>query len=84
MTATELKYKSGFISGCISIDEIREIIVGKTLWVGLRPATARHGLIVKYQKYEQIYITPLTNEKFIDTILKLNPEIKIVESTDKQ
>lgn len=82
LTTLELKYKSGPIHGRILISDIREIIIGQTLWTGLRPATARHGLIIKYQKYEEIYITPLTNEKFIDAILKLKPEIKIVEAVD--
>ncbi len=77
LTKTELKYKSGPIKGKIEIDKIHEIIKGKTLWSGLKPATARNGLIVKYEKYNEIYISPETNNSFIKKILELNNKIKI-------
>ena len=77
LTKTELKYKSGPIKGIIEIDKIHEIIKGKTLWSGLKPATARNGLIVKYEKYNEIYISPKTNDSFIKKILELNNKIKI-------
>ena len=74
-----LRYKSGPFNGKISIDRITEIIKGKTLWVGFRPATSRKGLIIKYDKYNEIYISPKTNESFIEKILELNDQIKITE-----
>lgn len=74
-----LVYRSGPFNGKISVDRITEIIKGKTLWVGFRPATARKGLIVKYDKYNEIYISPKTNESFIKKILELNRQIKITE-----
>jgi hypothetical protein len=77
LTQTELKYKSGPIRGKIEIDKINEIIKGKTLWSGLKPATARNGLIIKYEKYNEIYISPKTNESFVKKILELNEKIKI-------
>lgn len=72
-----LIYKSGPINGKINIDRITKIIKGKTLWVGFRPATARKGLIIKYDKYNELYISPKTNEMFINKILELNNKIKI-------
>lgn len=77
LTATELKYKSGFIKGKIEINRIREVKKGKTLWAGFKPATARNGLIIKYDKYEEIYISPKTNELFIKKLLEINKSIKI-------
>ncbi|XMO87296.1 PH domain-containing protein [Algibacter sp. AS12] len=74
-----LIYKSGPFNGKISVDRITEIVKGKTLWVGFRPATSRKGLIVKYDKYNEIYISPKTNESFIEKILELNGHIKITE-----
>jgi hypothetical protein len=74
-----LVYRSGPFNGKINIDRITEIIKGKTLWVGFRPATSRNGLIVKYDKYNEIYISPKTNELFIDKILELNEKVKITE-----
>tara|TARA_R110000850_G_scaffold215188_3_gene340952 strand:- start:211 stop:507 length:297 start_codon:yes stop_codon:yes gene_type:complete len=77
LTQTELKYKRGPIRGKIQIDKIHEIIMGKTLWSGLKPATARNGLIIKYEKYNEIYISPKTNDSFVKKILELNGKIKI-------
>ncbi|EAR00976.1 PH domain-containing protein [Maribacter sp. HTCC2170] len=70
-------YRSGPINGKISIDRIYEIVKGRTLWMGSRPATAKKGLIIKYDAYNEIYISPKTNEKFIEKILELNPDILI-------
>lgn len=74
-----LIYRSGPFNGKINTDRITEIIKGKTLWVGFRPATARKGLIIKYDKYNELYISPKTNETFIAKILELNSGIKISE-----
>lgn len=77
LTQTELKYKSGPFRGKIEISQIKEIIKGKSLYSGLKPATARHGLIIKYDMYEEIYISPKTNDTFVKKILELNPDIKV-------
>ncbi len=75
----EFIYRSGPFNGKIEIEKITEIVKGKTLWVGFRPATARNGLIVKYDKFEEIYISPKTNESFVEKILEFNKNIKITE-----
>lgn len=79
ISKTHVKYFSGPIRGKIEVNKIRKIISGKTLWVGLKPATAKHGLILKYNKFDEIYISPETNEKFISEILKINPDIEIIK-----
>jgi len=77
ITPTHFNYKSGVFRGSIKLQNIHTIIKGQTMWVGLKPATAQNGLIIKYNKYEEIYISPETNETFITEILKYNPEINI-------
>ena len=77
LTKNELIYRCGPIKGKIKINRITEITKGKTLWVGLKPATSRKGLIIKYDKYNEIYISPNTNESFITELLKLKSDIKI-------
>ena len=79
LSDTELKYKSGPISGKIKTEEITEIIKAKTHWSGLKPATANNGLVIRYRKFEEIYISPETNEIFINKILEINEKIKITE-----
>ena len=77
LNKNELKYKSGPFRGKIAINRIKKIYNGKTLWSGFKPATARNGLLIKYDKFEEIYISPKTNETFIEKILEYNNKIKI-------
>lgn len=74
-------YRSGLFSGKIDIKRIIEIEKRKTLWVGFKPATARGGLIIKYEKYNEIYISPETNETFINCILAIKSDIIIKAGT---
>lgn len=73
-----LTYRSGIFRGKIAIKKIYKIEVGKTLWVGFKPAAARKGLIVHYNKYEEIYISPDGNDDFLYELMQYNPAIKIV------
>jgi len=49
------------------------------MWSGTKPALARNGLIIKFNKYDEIYIAPERNNELISDLLKVNPEIKITE-----
>lgn len=75
----ELIYRSGFLRGKIEITSIKEILKGKTMWSGIKPALARNGLIIKFNKYDEIYIVPENNDELISDLIKLNSEIKITE-----
>lgn len=79
LTDTELIYRSGPLRGKIPIYQIREIVRGKTLYAGIKPATATKGLIVRFGKYDEIYISPDSNDRFVAEILKRNPKIIISE-----
>lgn len=79
LSPNELIYRCGPMKGKIGYERIREIVKGRTLWVGFRPATARKGLIIKYDRYNEIYISPKTNEIFIDKILELKSDVNITE-----
>ncbi len=70
-------YRSGFVRGKISIERIREIIKGKTMYAGLKPAAAGKGLIIKYDNYEEIYISPDSNDSFINALLKIKSDIVV-------
>lgn len=71
-------WRSSFLFGSFSIADIRKIEVGKTLWVGTRPATARKGLIIYYNKFDEIYFSPSDNEAFVAALTELNPTIEVV------
>lgn len=77
ITEDELRYRSGPIKGAIAISDIHEVVVGKTMWVGLKPATARNGVVVRYEKYSEIYLSPDSNERFADELVKRNDAIVV-------
>ena len=78
LTPHYFKYRGGPLRGEIPLEKITEIVEVKSLWIGgLRPATARNGLILKYDIYNEIYISPLTNESFIKKILEFDSQIKV-------
>ncbi|WP_235941908.1 PH domain-containing protein [Pontibacter fetidus] len=74
----KLKYKSGFLWGEINISDIRQLIVGETMWAGLKPALASKGIIVKYNRYDEIYIAPENNLELIEDLRSLNPTIEVI------
>ena len=80
LTATNLNYKSGPIKGTIEIQKINTILLKKTLWSGTRPALASNGLVIKFGTYDEIYISPETNESFVKELSKINKNIEIVQS----
>jgi len=73
---TNITYHSGPLKGLLKLKRFT-VISGKNLQIGLRPATALRGVIVKYGKYEEIYFSPNTNETFIAELLKKNSGIKV-------
>ena len=79
LSKDEFNYKSGPFRGTIAINRISEIIKGKTMWSGIKAATSRKGLIIKYDKYNEIYISPKTSELFIAELLRSNSLIRIKE-----
>jgi hypothetical protein len=74
----ELRWRSSILFGKFSVSNIHKVAVNQTLWVGTRPATARNGVIIYYNKYDEIYFSPSDNEAFVDALLEINPEIEVV------
>lgn len=72
-----LIYHSAFLRGKVEILNIKEILIGETMWSGVKPALASKGLIIKYNKYDDVYLAPENNDEMIADLLKINPEIKL-------
>lgn len=78
LSSDKLVYRRGIFSGKIDLNRIKEIRKNRTVWMNLKkPATARNGLLIKYGNYEELYISPESNDQFIGHILKLNKSIRI-------
>lgn len=78
-----LKYASGFLVGDISIQTIRRIEIGKIMWSGIRPALSFDGMVVNYNKWSRIYISPENKEAFIGELLSYNASIEVVDAKKK-
>lgn len=70
-------YRSAFVRGKIDIATIKAITKGKTKWTAIKPALARNGLIIKFSRWDDIYIPPENNDEVIADLLSINPNIKI-------
>jgi len=74
-------YKFGFHKGEIKIENIRSIEKNITMWSGTRMATAKNGLLIKHNKFDEIYISPDSNKSFITELLKYNKDLKIIDNS---
>jgi hypothetical protein len=75
----KLFYKSAFVSGQIDVTKIREIIKGRTTWAGMKPATAAKGLLIKFNTFDEIYISPEDNDSLIEALKEINDKIRVME-----
>lgn len=76
---SDLFWKSGPFHGKIDIKKINKIehhngILVPTLW---KPALSHTGLIITYNKYDDIYISPEKQQEFIITLQQINSNITI-------
>lgn len=78
LTDTEFRYKSGPLKGSFLITDIHTIIKNKQLWSGKRPALGTSGLIIRYHKHREIYVSPKNRDKVIEHIVSLNPDISLM------
>ncbi|MDJ1502033.1 PH domain-containing protein [Xanthocytophaga agilis] len=72
-----LYYQSGPIRGKIAISQIRQMDVNQTLWVGFRPALSTGGIIIHYNKWDEIYISPKDSDRFVATLTTANENIQV-------
>ena len=68
-------YKAWPFKGKVKIQSIREIQVGTSMWTGLRVATAMNGLIIRYDQYSEVYISPDSNSSFIEKLKQVKPDL---------
>ena len=73
-------YCSGPIRGTIKIENIYKIERWNKWYVSsfLKPALSKDGLVIYYEKFDDIYISPKNKEVFIAALREINPEIEIV------
>ena len=75
-----LFWKSGPFKGIIDIHSIKKIefhkgIVVPVIW---KPALSHVGLIITYNNYDDIYISPQNREEFVQKLTQINPNINLI------
>ena len=76
ITDTQLVIKCMFIvNEKIDIEKIRKI--EKTSSILSSPALSLDRIAIKYNKFDEIYISPKDKQLFIDEILLINPNIEV-------
>jgi hypothetical protein len=75
-----LYFYSGPFRGKITINSIRKIEhhSGLIVPVTYKPALNTKGLIVYYNSYDDIYISPNQEEIFLEELLRINPNIVVM------
>lgn len=73
-------YKSGPFKGTININSIKKIEFHKGIFVPTiwKPALSHIGLIITYNNYDDIYISPENRTEFVQKITALNPNINLI------
>jgi hypothetical protein len=73
-----LFYKSAFMKGSLPISLIHEVTKHKGIYAGsVKPALSMKGLVIKYNRYDDMYISPDRADEFIAELQKINPDIKV-------
>lgn len=70
LTPTHLYYCSGPFRGKILLHDIQDIRKAKKMAAGYRPALGFDGLIIKYSKYDELYISPKNRDQFLQYVQK--------------
>jgi hypothetical protein len=75
-----LYFYSGPFRGKININSIRKIEhhSGLIVPVTYKPALDTKGLIINYNSFDDIYISPKEVNVFLEELLKINPNITVV------
>lgn len=71
-------YRSGPFTGTVPIKDIRKLELNITGYSGYKPAISTRGIILSYNKYDDMYISPFDNEVLANALKAINPEIVIV------
>jgi hypothetical protein len=74
----KLYYRSAWIRGSVPIAAIEEVHKHQKLYSGLRPALSTKGMVIKYNRWDELFISPVEMDLFINALSNINPNIKVV------
>lgn len=78
LSETHLQYASGPFKGEILIESIQKIKKNTSKYIGFKPNIANNGLVIYYNTFDEIYISPDSSDSIIERLLKINPSIQVL------
>jgi len=79
---TILNISSGPLKKNIPVRLITKVEIGNTMWIGYKLGLSKGGLIIHYNQYDEIYITPINVDEFCSTLKRIHSEIEIAKNID--
>lgn len=75
-----LKYKCGLFNGKIDILKIKKIEYNNSIFVNAiyKLGWSHKGIIITYNNYDDIFISPVNRDEFVSLLKQINPEIRIL------
>ncbi len=73
----QLYYQSALFKGTVDIHTIFEVVKNTSQYSGIKASLSTKGIIIKFNKWDDIYISPSDADQFISELKAINPEIKI-------
>ncbi len=74
-----LRYRFGPVRGKIPIEKIKEVTPGVRTFAGIRPGLTFVYLQIRYNVYDDIFISPVEESKLIEELKSKNPDIVVNE-----
>jgi len=75
----KLMYRSALLRGSVKIDTIFENVKNKHQYSGIKAVLSTKGLLIKYNKWDDVYVSPEDAEGFIAKLKAINPNIDVVD-----
>ncbi len=74
-----LLYRSGPFRGRIDITKIKKIRIHSGLFVpvSMKPSLDTNGLIITYNQYDDVFVSPKNRSIFLEELKKINPNIEV-------
>lgn len=74
-----LLYRSGPFRGRIDITKIKKIKIHSGLFVpvSMKPSLDTNGLIITYNQYDDVFVSPKNRSIFLEELKKINPNIEV-------
>ncbi len=69
--------KFGFFKKEIEYSQIRKIESGTQIYAGWKMALALKGIIIHYNRFDDLLVSPEEQDRFIEELKKRNPQIEL-------